>query len=147
MNYQQKSAKGEMKETNVSTKKCYMCENTDMLNEIDRVSKKYGLKWYKTPVGVLIWNGAEYFLLKFKKNSIRKIYHQNHDKTGIQKGIDVRFHEMDGDYVARNFHAQEWEIASIEETLRHIYHHGNKRNRLDIQRRQILSMITSTCVG
>lgn len=112
----------------------------DILNG---VSIYYGLTWYytKSKSTILVNNGTEYFLLKLKGKKVRKLYHQNHNRTGKEITLPCEIDEIDNTIVQNHFHLQKWkdtDNTDLKRTLVYIYHHGNSRRVLDSKRRAFI---------
>lgn len=102
----------------------------DLVKKIDYAAKYYGLDWCQTPAGMLISNGVEYWLLKFKKEKVRKLLHQNHGRTGKIIPLPCDVQELDNAIVQKFFHTQEQDEHEIKEICCYISNHGYARRKL-----------------
>ncbi len=101
----------------------------------------YGLIWRQVKPGVLIYNGVEYFIIKLKANKVRRLYHQNHNRTCKQETLPCSIDDIDNSIIQQYFHHQNWKDAdcsSLKRTLVYIYNHGNARRVLDSQRKAFI---------
>lgn len=108
---------------------------------LDDVSMYYGLIWQTVKPGILVYNGTEYFLLKLKDAKVRKLYHQNHNRTIKQITLPCDIEEIDNTIIQNYFHPQKWkdtDKADLKRTLVYIYHHGKARRILDSQRKALI---------
>ena len=107
------------------------------------VSIYYGLTWYhtKSKSAILVNNGTEYFLLKLKGAKVRRLYHQNHNRTCKHETLPCSIEDIDNTIIQQYFHHQNWkdsDCSSLKRTLVYIYHHGNARRVLDSQRKAFI---------
>ena len=105
------------------------------------VSTYYGLSWQQVKPGILVYNGTEYFLIKLKGIKVRKLYHQNHNRTIKQKNLPCGIEEIDNIIIQQHFHQQLWKdinCSDLKRTLVYIYRHGNARQIQDYYRKAFL---------
>lgn len=112
--------------------------DTITFKKISDCSIFYGFDWYKVSAGILINNGAEYWLIKLKKGNVRKLYHQNHGRLGRSESLPCDVEDVNNDIIQRCFHSQPWDSIDIKKTFVYIYNHGNSRRDLDSKRRLLL---------
>ena len=116
-----------------------MCIDDITLKKIKDISIYYGLDFYETKAGLLVSNGArEYFLLKFKNGSVRKLLHQNHARNGKVVSLPCKIIDIDNDVIRTHFHTQPWASDDVKKTLVYIYNHGRVRESIDARRRAII---------
>ncbi|MDF2523712.1 MAG: hypothetical protein K0R31_1353 [Clostridiales bacterium] len=105
------------------------------------VSSYYGLIWQQVRSGILVYNGTDYFLIKLKGTKVRKLYHQNHNRTIKQKVLPCGIEEIDNLIIQQYFHQQLWkdiDCCDLKRTLVYIYRHGNARQIQDSHRKAFL---------
>ena len=118
-----------------------MCIDDITLKKVRDISIYYGLDFYETKAGLLVSNEArEYFLLKLKKGSVRKLHHQNHAR-GKVVSLPCKIKDIDNDVLCTHFHVQPWSSDDIKQTLVYIYNHGKVRRDLDAKRKAILDQM------
>jgi hypothetical protein len=111
---------------------------------IKDISIYYGLDWYKVPAGILIYNYAEYWLIKLNKNSrtVRKLWHQNHGRNGRSIPLQCSIEDLNNSTVQAFFHVQnnleDADLKDLKKVCRYIYNHGNARRAIDSQKRALL---------
>lgn len=110
----------------------------DTIKKILECSAFYGLDWYKVPAGILINNGTEYWLIKLKKGNVRKLYHQNHGRSGKSLSLPCDVVDVNNAIIQRYFHSQPWDYIDIKKAFAYIYNHGNTRRALDSMRQTFL---------
>jgi hypothetical protein len=125
-----------------------MSSKNDTVNGVDSIydiltdmRTYYGLTWQQVKLGILVYNGTEYFLIKLKGTKVRKLYHQNHNRTIKQKVLPCGIEEIDNVIIQQHFHQQLWkdiDCRDLKRTLVYIYHHGNARQVLDSHRKAFL---------
>ena len=116
-------------------------EGESMYDLLEGVSTYYGFTWYQVKPGILIYNGTEYFLVKLKANKVRRLYHQNHNRTNKQITLPCGIEDIDNTIIQNCFHLQIWKDAdcsNLKRTLVYIYHHGNARRVQETQRKAFL---------
>jgi len=119
-----------------------MCIDNFTLKKINDICTYYGLDYFETKVGVLISNEAkEFFILKLKNGSVRKLLHQNHGRSGKIVPLPCDIEDIDNEIVQKHFHTQSWSNNDIKQTLLYIYNHGKVRKTLDAKRRAILDQM------
>lgn len=118
----------------------------DIYDILTAVSTYYGLTWYHTrsDSAILVHNGTEYWVIKFKKGSgnVRLLLHQNHGRQGNTIPLGCKANDLDRETMKAKFHHQNWYDTNLRNTLVYIYHHGNARLALDLQRRLTLQRAT-----
>lgn len=124
-----------------------MCVNEEILKKIKDCSIYYGLDYYEVPAGVLFSNGCECWLIKIKKGNVRKLYHQNHGRTGKIKQLPCAIEKVDNDIIHSYFHNQEWYETDIKKTIVYMYNHGKARRGYMDKQRPILSLFSVTNVN
>nr|WP_295685015.1 hypothetical protein [uncultured Lachnoclostridium sp.] len=114
-------------------------------NVLNGVSSYFGLTWYHIKSGILIYNGSEYWIIKFKKGSgnVRLLLHENHGRQGNTIPLGCKANDLDRETVQAKFHHQNWNDTNLRNALVYIYHHGNARLALDLQRRLLLQQATT----
>jgi hypothetical protein len=125
-----------------------MNSNNDTTNRVEYIydiltdmSTYYGLTWQQVKSGILVYNGTEYFLIKLKGRKVRKLYHQNHNRTIKQKVLPCGIEEIDNLIIHQYFHQQLWkdiDCSDLKRTLVYIYRHGNARQIQDSHRKAFL---------
>ncbi len=118
-----------------------MCENLTAITSVTEYCRKNGLEWHNTNSGILVNNGIEYFLMKMKKDKVRRLYHQNHNRNNKRQSLNCLPEEFNNDILARDFHVQPWEEKDIKKTMLYIMMHGNKRSKLEKSRQNTLSRL------
>ena len=119
-----------------------MCKNELIIETVKNMSHKYSMKWADTGIGILVFNGCEYFLLKLNKNhtGIRKMYHQNHAKNSKRASGHIDPAMVDNEFLHAHFHTQEWNDSDMVTALTYIRNHGiaraaQRRYQKDLERR------------
>lgn len=116
----------------------------DVYNILTAVSTNYGLTWCQIKSGILVYNGSEYWVIKFKKGSgnVSLLLHQNHGRQGNTIPLGCKTNDLNRETVQAKFHRQNWNDTNLRNTLVYIYHHGNARLAFDLQRRLLLQQVT-----
>ncbi len=106
-----------------------MCKNELIIETIKKMCHRYSMEWADTAIGILVFNGREYFLLKLNKNhtGIRKMYHQNHAKNSKHPRNRIDPLVVNNDFLHMYFHTQEWNDSNIVAAMTYIHNHGIAR--------------------
>lgn len=110
----------------------------DIKNKMDFVAKYYGLEWRMVPAGVLVGNGVEFWILKLKKDRVRRLLHQNHGKSGKKVSLPCDEEELSSEIAQMYFHKQPWEEKDLKKTCCYIHNHGSKRKKIMSKQRAVL---------
>ena len=117
----------------------------ELEKKLDYATKFYGLDYEVVPAGVLISSGSEYWVLKLKKNSIRRIMHQNHQKDGKTVNLPVNPSELTQEVVATYFHHQDNlngdDLKDLKKICCYISNHKNARKAVSQTKLAVLERL------
>lgn len=113
----------------------------DLENKIDFCVKYYGMDWEKVPAGVLINNGVEYWLIKLKKDKVRRLLHQNHGRNGKIVALPCETQNLNAEMAMKYFHTQEWKDGDLKKACYYILNHGKARTKIMERQRAVLAAL------
>ena len=113
----------------------------DLERKINYAAKYYGLDWMRVPAGILVSNGVEYWVIKLKKEKVRRLLHQNHGRSGKVISLPCSEQEVNAEVTQKYFHKQSWEESDLKKTCCYICNHGSKRAKLIARQRAVLAAL------
>ncbi len=129
-----------------------MCVVTeDCFKLAENEAKRYGLTVVKAPVGIVVFNDCELFVIRTEADgSIKDLFHQNYMKPQAGKKFSPKklpsWEKIDRKVLFDNFHKQDTnKTRSIHETMEYIKCHGLKykhiRTKANKRRNDLLDAI------